>query len=43
MKNMLVLKRDEITEGWRKQHDEELRDLYSLPNIMCVSKSRSVR
>jgi hypothetical protein len=24
-------KRDEVTGGWRKLHNEELRDLYSSP------------
>ena len=28
---------------WRKLHNEELRDLYSLPNIVRVVKSRRVR
>jgi hypothetical protein len=27
-------KRDEVTGGWRKLHNEELRNLYSSPNIM---------
>jgi len=36
-------KRDEVTEEWRKLHNEELRDLYSLPNIVRVVKSRRVR
>jgi hypothetical protein len=27
-------KRDEITGGWRKLHNEELHDLYSLPNVI---------
>ena len=27
-------KRDEVTGEWRKPHNEELRDLYSLPNIV---------
>jgi hypothetical protein len=27
-------KRDEVTGGWRKLHDEELHGLYSLPSIM---------
>ena len=27
-------KRDEVTGEWRKLHKEELRDLYSLPNIV---------
>ena len=33
-------KRDEVTEEWRKLHNEELSDLYSLPNIVLVVKSR---
>ena len=36
-------KRDEVTEKWRKLHIEELRDLYSLPNIVRVVKSRRMR
>ena len=26
-------KRDEVTEEWRKLHNEDLNDLYSSPNI----------
>jgi len=33
-------KRDEVTGEWRKLHNEGLRDLYSLPNIVRVVKSR---
>jgi hypothetical protein len=36
-------KRDEVTGGWRKPHDEELRDLYSSPSIIRVIKSRRTR
>ena len=36
-------KRDEVTGEWRKLHKEELRDLYSLPNIVRVVKSRRMR
>jgi hypothetical protein len=36
-------KRDEVTGDWRKLHNEELRDLYSLPNIVRVVKSRRDR
>ena len=31
-------KRDEVTGEGRKLHEEELRDLYSLPNIVWVVK-----
>jgi hypothetical protein len=33
-------KRDEETEEWTKLHNEELSDLYSLPHIVRVVKSR---
>ena len=36
-------KRDDITREWRKLHNEELSDLYSLPNIVRVVKSRRMR
>jgi hypothetical protein len=35
--------RDELTGEWRKLHNEELSDLYSLPNIVRVVKSRRRR
>jgi hypothetical protein len=37
------LERDEITEGWRKLHNEELNKLYSSPNIIRIIKSRRIR
>ena len=36
-------KRDEVTGEWRKLHSEELSDLYPLPNIVRVVKSRRMR
>ena len=36
-------KRDEVAGEWRKLHNEELSDLYSLPNIVWVVKSRRMR
>jgi hypothetical protein len=36
-------KRDEVTGGWRKLHNEELYNLYSSPNIIRIIKSRMMR
>jgi hypothetical protein len=36
-------KRDEVTGGWRKLHNEELHNLHSSPSIIRMSKSRSMR
>ena len=36
-------KRDEVTGEWRKLHNEELNDQYSLPNIVGMVKSRRMR
>jgi hypothetical protein len=36
-------KRDEVTGEGRKQHNEELCDLYSSPSIIRIIKSRSMR
>jgi hypothetical protein len=36
-------KRDEVKGEWRKLHNEDLNNLYSLPNIVRVVKSRRMR
>jgi hypothetical protein len=33
-------KRDEVTGGWRKLHNEELRDFYSSPSVIRIIKAR---
>jgi hypothetical protein len=35
-------KRDEVTGGWRKLHNEELHNLYSSPGIITMIKARSL-
>jgi hypothetical protein len=37
------LKRDEVTEGWRKLRNDELHNLYSSPNIIRMIKSTRMR
>jgi hypothetical protein len=36
-------KRDEVSGGWRKLHNEELHGLYSSPSIVRVIKARRMR
>jgi len=36
-------KRDEVTGEWRELYNEELCDLYALPNIVRVVKLRRMR
>jgi hypothetical protein len=36
-------KRDGVTGGWRNLHNEELHNLYSLPSIIRIIKSRRMR
>jgi len=43
LKRLFGPKRDEVTGDWRKLHNEELSDLYFLPNIVRVVKSRRMR
>ena len=43
LRRVFVSKKDEVPEEWRKLHSEELSDLYSLPNIVRVVKSRKMR
>jgi hypothetical protein len=36
-------KRDEVTGGWKKLHNEELFDFYFSPSIIRIIKSRRMR
>jgi hypothetical protein len=36
-------KRDGVTGGWRKLHNEELHNFYSSPNTIRIIKSRRMR
>jgi hypothetical protein len=36
-------KRDRVTGGWRKLHNDELHNLYSSPSIIKIIKSRRMR
>jgi hypothetical protein len=37
---MFGLKRDEVTGGWRKLHNEDLHDLYSSRSVIRIIKRR---
>jgi hypothetical protein len=39
LRRVFVPKRDEVNGEWRKLNNDELNDLYSLPNIVRVVKS----
>jgi hypothetical protein len=43
LRRIFGLKRDEVTGGWRKLHNEELHNLYSPPNTIRIIKLRRMR
>jgi hypothetical protein len=43
LKRIFGSKRDEVMAGWRKLHNEELRNLYFSPDIIRIIKSRRIR
>jgi hypothetical protein len=40
LRRKFALKKEEVTGEWRRLHDEELNNLYSLPNIIQMIISR---
>jgi len=42
LRRIFWAKRDDVTGEWRKLHNEGLNDLYCLPNIVPVIKSRRI-
>jgi hypothetical protein len=43
LRRIVGSKRDEVTGGWRKLHNEELHNLYSSPNVIRMIKTRRIR
>jgi hypothetical protein len=43
LRRIFGLKREEVMGEWRKLHNKELRDLYSLPSIIRIIKSKRMR
>jgi hypothetical protein len=43
LRRTFVPKRDGMTGGWRKLHNEELHDLYASPRIIRIIKSMRMR
>jgi len=40
LRRIFGLKREEVAGGWRRLHNEELRNFYASPNIIKVIKLR---
>jgi hypothetical protein len=38
LKRIFGPKREEVAEGWRRLHNEELHNMYASPNIIAVIK-----
>jgi hypothetical protein len=43
LRRIFGTKRDGVTGGWRKLHNEELHNLYSSPSIIRITKSKRMR
>ena len=43
LRGIVEPKMQEVTGEWRKQHNEELKDMYFSPDVVRVIKSRRMR
>jgi hypothetical protein len=43
LRGIFGAKREEVEGGWRRLHNEELRNLYASPNIIRVNNARSMK
>jgi hypothetical protein len=43
LRRLFGQKRDKVTEGWRKLHNEEFQNLYSSPNIIRMIKCKRMK
>jgi hypothetical protein len=43
LRRIFGAKREEVTGGWRKLHNEELHNLHYSSSIIRMNKSRSIR
>jgi hypothetical protein len=43
LRRIFGLKRDDVTGSLRKQHNEELHNLYSSPSVIRMIKTRRMR
>jgi hypothetical protein len=43
LKKIFGAKRDEVTGGWWRLHNDKLHNFYSSPSIIRMMKSRSMR
>jgi hypothetical protein len=43
LRRIFGAKRNEVTGGWRKLHNEELHNLLSSPSVIKIIKSRKIR
>jgi hypothetical protein len=43
LRRIVGTEREEVTGGWRRLHNDDLRNLYASPNIIRVINSRRIR